>query len=140
MTKQPTDIQLDKIVHDCFSASFMSDSKWVKLISTLIQNSDLIKECKVKLIWEQEVNRHLLVSADLQFGHDFYGKSMESMVTGNPKGWYSYKEIEWLDFPKFFGNNQIQNLDLVKSSLEKIGQFHFDYQPDNLRINAYQRT
>ncbi|NJK94349.1 MAG: hypothetical protein HC905_04855 [Bacteroidales bacterium] len=94
-----SDEKIDKIIKDKFSGSFMSNSKWVKLIQLLVDNYVLIKICNVKLIYDNKI-RNMMISGDEQYDFDFYSSSMESMVT-DPivPGWTSYKEIEWVDFP-----------------------------------------
>jgi hypothetical protein len=149
VTQERDDIYLDKIIRKEFSASLMNNKKWVKLISILVENAGLIKECRVKLIWEnQNETRFLRIDEFFQYNFDFYDTAMEAMITGKPAGWYAYKEIEWLDFPRFVistdkRNVQTsveQNLALIKTKIEQIGQFHFDCTPNNLRISAYLRV
>jgi hypothetical protein len=139
---------LNKLIKKKFTTSFMSNKKWIKLITALVENSLEIKECKVKPIWDDELpTRQLLIDEDIQFGFDFYDSSMESMISGNPKGWYAYKEIEWLDFPRIVISydkkrtaiTEEQNLELIKSKIEEIGQFHMELTNDNLRLYAYLR-
>jgi hypothetical protein len=146
-TQYRKDIYLDKIIEKDFSTTLMNDSKWVKLIATLIKNSVHIKECRVKPIWDDTSKRKLLVDENKQFEIDFYKNSMESMVSGNPKGWYAYKEIEWLDFPKFIeadleneiSNHTEQDLLLIKSIIEEAGSFFMETSDSNLRLYAYVR-
>lgn len=121
----------------------MNNSKWVKLISALVDNSTLIKECKVKPIWDDsEPKRYLRIDANTQFGFDFYDTAMEAMVSGEPTGWYAYKEIEWLDFPKVTSsvNNKPpiqQNLQFIKAIIDNLGQYKLEMTQDNLRLYAY---
>lgn len=121
----------------------MNNSKWVKLISALVDNSSLIKECKVKPIWDDsEPKRYLRFDANTQFSFDFYDTAMEAMVSGEPTGWYAYKEIEWLDFPKVTSsvNNKLpiqQNLQFIKTIIENLGQYKLEMTQDNLRLYAY---
>lgn len=121
----------------------MNNSKWVKLISALVDNSSLIMECKVKPIWDDsEPKRYLRIDENTQFGFDFYDTAMEAMVSGEPTGWYAYKEIEWLDFPKVTSsvNNKLpiqQNLQFIKTIIENLGQYKLEMTQDNLRLYAY---
>ncbi len=139
------DIYLEKLIKQKFSASFMNNSKWVKLITALIENSSHIKECKVKPIWDDtESKRHLSLDKNTQFGFDFYDTAMEAMVSGEPTGWYAYKEIEWLDFPAVTNsiNNNFpvqQDLQFIKSIIDKLGQYKLELTHDNLRLYAYLR-
>lgn len=139
------DIYLDKLIKQKFSASFMNNSKWVKVISALVEISSEIKECKVKPIWDdKEPFRQLLLDENTKYGFDFYETAMEAMVSDKPTGWYSYKEIEWLDFPAMVKNDKHeipaqQNLPLIKDIIDKLGQYMTELTPDNLRLYAYFR-
>ena len=137
------DTHLDKLIKQKFSASFMNNSKWVKLISLLVDNSFQIKECIVKLICDdKEPYRQLLFNENTQFGFDFYDNAMEAMVSGKPTGWYAYKEIEWLDFPGTTSNDNDkvavqQNLPAIKALIDNLGQYKTELTQNNLRIYAY---
>ena len=137
------DHYLDKLIQQKFSASFMSNSKWVKLIATLVANVDIVKECLVKPIWEeQEPTRHLRFDENTYYDFDYYASAMESMVSGNPRGWYAYKEIEWLDFPRFITGRVkavpvTQDLEAIELLLSKVGEFRLELTEENLRLYAY---
>jgi hypothetical protein len=49
----PGDDFLDRVVSERGSVSYLNNVKWVKLLHALVANHDLIKECQVKLIWEE---------------------------------------------------------------------------------------
>lgn len=135
------DEYLDKIIKKRFSSSLMSNRKWVKIITALINNSDSVKKCFVKPIWDdEEPTRELLIDQNKQFDIDFYSSAMESMISGKPIGWYAYKEIEWLDFPKNVIVNQQpseQDLGLIEAILLSTGELHIYKTVDNLRLYAY---
>jgi len=146
--KERDDAFLNKLIRQRFPTALMNNHKWVKLITVLVANYSAIKECRVKIIWDDETPvRLLLIEEDLQFGLEFYDTSMEALITGNPKGWYQYKEIEWLDFPRYIISNnrkgtaitEEQDLEFIKSTIEAIGQFHLELTSDNLRLYAYLR-
>ena len=137
------DTYLDKLIKEKFTFSFMNDTKWVKLISLLIENSSEIKLCKVKPIWDdKEPYRKLLFTDNTKFGFDFYNNAMEAMVSDEPTGWYSYKEIHWLDFPIIVNNESetkftLQNIQLIKKLIENIGHYKTELTESNLRLYAY---
>lgn len=137
------DKYLDKIIKEKFSSALMNDSKWVKIISILVKNANSIKKCLLKPIWDdKEPTRELLIDENRQFGFDFYHNAMESMVSGNPRGWYAYKEIEWIDFPKSYLENDkkaIQDLDLIEQVLLSVGTLRSDKTDNNLRLYSYQK-
>ncbi len=120
----------------------MSNAKWVKLIAVLIANRDLIQACKVKLIWEDvDVDRWLLIGEETSYQFDYYANAMEAMITGTPRlGWTVYKEIEWLDFPRFpRDTGEAQELHTIQLKIEEVSHFQIDASADNLRLYAYRR-
>lgn len=137
------DQYLDKLIQQKFSVSLMSNSKWVKLIAAIVANVDIVKECLVKPIWEeQEPTRHLLFDENTYYDFDYYASAVESMVSGNPRGWYAYKEIEWLDFPRFITMKEkvlpvTQDLEAIELLLSEVGQFQLELTEENLRLYAY---
>jgi hypothetical protein len=113
----------------------------VKLLSTLVKNWPAIHVCRVKLIWEvASVERGLLFDEDTGYVFNYYANTMEAMVSGSPRlgGWVAYKEIEWLDFPRFAAGGE-QNLRQLQQQLAQIGQFRVEESADNLRLYAYLR-
>lgn len=139
---------LDKLIVEKNISPLMNDTKWVKLIKVFVENCNQILECQVKLLWEDDYcDRKLVFDENTSYNFDFYDKSMEAMITGSPKGWYDYKEIEYLEFPKKInfkmknGTVQIkeQNLDLIKKLILEIGNFEIYLVSDYLRIYAYYR-
>jgi hypothetical protein len=62
---------------------------------------------------------------------------MEAMISGNPRGFYEYKEIEWLDFPKQINAVETQDLDHIQQIINTLGEFRIDIDQDNLRLWAY---
>lgn len=131
--KGPTSEEIiEKLIKEKFSASFMNNSKWVKLISALIVNHHLFEEIDVKLIFDEE-RRKLIISGNEKFNFDYYPVTMESMVTkpANP-GWTKYKEIEWIEI------NGPQVDEELTEIIESIGRFNMDVSPRKLRISAYK--
>lgn len=115
-----------------FSSAFMNDSKWVKLLCVLSENEVVIENSSVKLIWDDEI-RDICINNDISYEFDFYEHSMESMISGYPKGWYHYKEIEWVEL-----KSDAQNMDKIIHLLNSIGQFETELINDNLRLYGYK--
>ena len=121
----------------------MSDSKWVRLITALVANAAEIKECLVKPIWDNvEPTRQLYLDENMHYDFNYYATAMEAMVSGKPRGWYTYKEIEWLDFPRVVTSKRVgiidtQSLDMIKEVIDQVGQFHIELTEENLRLYAY---
>ena len=136
------DAALDKVILSANLHPLMSNAKWVKLITTLVENWSLVQECKVKLIWEDEsVDRWLAIDEHTSYQFNYYASAMEAMIIGRPRlGWAAYKEIEWLDFPRFSSGKAVpQDLAGIQKKIEAVGKFQMDLSPDNLRLYAYQR-
>ncbi|GAB3648871.1 hypothetical protein GCM10027594_24280 [Hymenobacter agri] len=136
------DADLDKVILESNLHPLMSNAKWVKLIATLVKNWFLVHECKVKLIWEDEsVERLLAIDEHTSYQFNYYASAMEAMIIGRPRlGWAAYKEIEWLDFPRFASSNSLpQDLLSIQQKIDSIGKFQMELSPDNLRLYAYQR-
>jgi len=121
----------------------MSNSKWTKLLAVLVDNCELVKQCLVKPIWDEEKPfRRLLFDKHTRYDFDYYASAMEAMVSGNPKGWYAYKEIEWLDFPLLVTMAEkaapaTQDLAAIKALLDKTGQYSIELTESNLRLYGY---
>ncbi len=128
-SKPDKQIKTDKIIHQKYTAAFMSNAKWVKLITVLIENHNLIENCRVKLVWDDAV-RTLQLDENTSFGFDFYEKSMEAMVSNCPQGWCDYKEIECLEL-----SGDVAGIEAV---LLNIGKFEYEKNKNSLRLYGYK--
>jgi hypothetical protein len=130
-----SDTKIDKIILTNYTASFMNNSKWVKLIQLLVDNTQFIARCDVKLIHDDKI-RELIISGEEQFDFDFYENAMEAMIT-NPvtPGWTLYKEIEWISFPII--SEAPENIIKLKQLVQKLGDFRTDLTDEYYRIFAY---
>lgn len=131
---------LDRVVSQRKLVGCLNDAKWVKLLDTLVANFSFIKECRVKLIWEEEpVSRLLRIDENTDYKFDYYDQAMEAMITGKPHGWYAYREIEWLEFPRCL-TEQLgeQDLGAIQSALAPIGQIPLVLTSNSLRLEAYR--
>jgi len=123
----------------------MSNSKWVKLITKLVEHHSLIKECRVKLLGEDYTSlRTLRIDEYVTFNFDYYPAAMEAMISGKPRGWYAYDQIEWLDFPSEVadakGRAGAQDIAVIQHRIAEVGQFQLALTADNLRLYAYQQA
>jgi hypothetical protein len=133
---------LDKLILAAQLQPLLSNAKWVKLLTILVAQWPLVQACQVKLIWEDTRNErwlHLHEHTSYQF--NYYASAMEAMISGKPQlGWAAYKEIEWLDFPRFFSPKAAeQDLLAIQRQLEAVGQFRLETSPNQLRLYAYHR-
>ncbi|MCW8876143.1 MAG: hypothetical protein OQK04_12260 [Kangiellaceae bacterium] len=125
----------------------MNNTKWVKILKAL-SDSDLVLESKVKLVWDDELRDFGIRYAG--YCHDFYDTSMEAMISGYPKGFYDYKEIEWVDFPAeaevLVNPNNLksgtrlvaQDVQAIYKIISDIGMFELESSDSNLRLYAYK--
>lgn len=109
----------------------MSNAKWVKLLSALSSINGLSCTAEVKLVWDDEVRDFRL--DEIEFNFDFYEKSMESMISGYPRGWYDYKEIEWLKISST--NEQVIN---IKNLFKKLGVFETEDCLNSVKVVCYK--
>lgn len=136
------DVALDKVILTAQLQPLLSNTKWVKVMDTLVANWQLIHRCEVKLIWEDAaVMRRLLIEEETSYQFDYYATAMEAMITGTPRlGWAAYKEIEWLDFPRFLNDQaRPQDVAAIEQKLAAVGHFRLEASADNLRLYAYHR-
>ncbi|MGI4866214.1 MAG: DUF6678 family protein [Janthinobacterium lividum] len=131
---------LDRVISKRGLVGYLNNSKWVKLIHALVAHHDLIKECQVKLIWEEKPTGRLLrIDENTMYQFDYYDQAMEAMITGKPHGWWAYREIEWLEFPRYLtGQSSEQDLAAIQSVLTSIGQIPLVLTDDSLRLEAYR--
>jgi hypothetical protein len=107
-----------------------------------VKNWPYVHTCTVKLIWEEASGeRRLLFDEHTSYEFNYYANAMEAMITGSARlGWAAYKEIEWLDFPRFpRGSAGEQDLGRLQQQLAQMGQFKVEESSDNLRLYAYLR-
>jgi hypothetical protein len=98
-----------------FTGRHMSNAKWVKLLTALSQIEG-IGSCEAKLIWSDEIRRFHL--ENIHQDYDFYATKVEGLISGQPKGFYAYKEIEWLRF-----EHASEMLDKIEKALKNVGKF-----------------
>lgn len=121
----------EKIIKE-FSGSFMSNSKWVKLLTALSSIKGICCKAHVKLIWDENP-RSIRIDDNLEYDFDYYDSSMEAMIDGYPKGFYEYKEIEWLTI-----SDARSQLKIIENVINKFGKFEMTRDNEVLTIFAYK--
>ncbi|MEN4759009.1 hypothetical protein ABEG63_01600 [Chryseobacterium sp. C39-AII1] len=118
-----------------FSQQFMSNSKWIRLIESIVDNAHEFKMIQFKKIQGDKIGE-IYLNEDSIFEFDYWQTGFE----GNNSfgGCLDYKEIEYLIFPKFIDSNNIQNLEKIKLIIEKIGQFYFESDENELKLTCYK--
>jgi len=112
----------------------MSNAKWVKLLGALSKLNLEQAVASVKLVWDKDV-RSIRLDNNLEFNFDYYASSMESMISGYPKGFYEYKEIEWLQIKA-----PSEVIEQIESSLNNVGKFCVNHSSECIQILAYKNT
>lgn len=124
----------DQIIKERFTAAFMSNAKWVKMINTLAYKFGSIF-FNYKLIYDDVVQGSLFDIADVE---PFFIEPIK------------YKEVEWIEFPSEYenwinGNNLKagkelvkQDIEKIKQELKKIGKFHLEFHENDLKLYAYK--
>lgn len=131
---------LDQIINKRSLIGYLNNAKWVRLLHALVAHHHLIKECQVKLLWEEKPTGRLLrIDENTKYQFDYYDQAMEAMITGKPYGWWAYREIEWLEFPRYStGKSSEQDLTAIQSVLASVGQIPLVLTGDALRLEAYR--
>ncbi len=139
VTRIRTEESLDMLIASRFTGAYMNNHKWVKLINVLVLNASIIKKCIVKLVWDEKNLRTLLIDEHTSYQFEYYDTAMESMISGYPTGWYSYKEIEWIAFPKRSDTEgEQQDIESLYEILGGIGKLCSEISDVELIIYAYK--
>ena len=128
----------------------MSDSKWVRLLNALSEEDELILECLLKLVWTDDI-RFFSIGDHSGYRWDYYSFAVEGMISGPPRGWYLYKEIEWIEFPPTVEvltdtnhwnqgtTTHSHDLTRIRHVIEAAGKFDLESTEQGLRLYAYRR-
>ncbi len=122
----------DTLIHERFNSSFMSDAKWVRLLEALVGVRSLFELCKVKLVWD-ESTRDMWIPSSSSFGFAYYQSSMEGMISGTPRGFYKYKEVEWIEL-----SAEGENAESIVLKLKAIGNFELERSDKGIKLYAYR--
>lgn len=137
-TTADLDRKLDSKIKEKFSANFMSNAKWKKLIDELVDNAELIKRINFRKILDEKIGQ-LYITEDLCYDFDYWNVGFEGMNSLN--GWLLYKEIEWISFPTEFiddkNNIDSQNIEEIEKILKQIGNFRISKDSSELKLICY---
>lgn len=132
------DAALDRLLTR-FDAALMSNAKWVRLLDVLTAPPDIVVECKAKLVWDDVLRSFRIADAQYQF--DYWDNAVEALISGPPRGWYQYREIEWIAFPRIAmlaAGPAEQDLSAIRARIHSAGRFEINDDPDELRLYAYR--
>lgn len=118
-----------------FSQRLMSNSKWVRLVDSLIENIEHIIEIQFKKIQTDKIGQ-LYLDANTTYKFDYWHSGFEG---NNSFGeWLEFREIEYLIFPKFFDTNKNQDLEKISTIIKSIGEFYLELDEYELRLICYK--
>jgi len=131
-----------------FESSFMSDSKWRKLINAFIQKRIDIKDFEVKYVRDDYIH----IVSGLCFETDYNENFTESGVKDGSWGCPAeFKEIEWIQFKdniSFYRKHlihldqrkikRVQSINKIEALLIGLGVFEYDKFENKTRIYAYR--
>ena len=122
----------DNIIAERFKTSCMNNAKWLRLLDALTSIDGLVADCRTKLVWDDEI-RYMQIDG-MTHDFDYWPRAMEAMISGVPRGWYDYKEIEWIEFPTDAEHNVLE----IRSTIDAVGQFELESTDTALRLYAYR--
>jgi hypothetical protein len=130
------DREIEKAISK-FSQHLLSNAKWVRLIDKLANSVDIVKRVEFKKV-QNDLVGELYLNADTTFGFDYWQNGFEGH--NSLGGWLTFKEIEYLIFPRNVDrdNNIVQDLDQIMQLVISIGEFSIDLNEDRLKLNCYQ--
>ncbi|MDX1830528.1 MAG: hypothetical protein R3342_13390 [Lutibacter sp.] len=134
------DQQIDREIEKSivrFSEHLMSNSKWVRLIDRLVDGSSWIEKIEFKKVQNEQIGE-LYLEEDTTYGFDYWQNGFEGH--NSLGGWLTFKEIEYLIFPKTVGTEPLkeQNLIKIQELIENVGQFVLDTNKDRIKLICYR--
>ncbi|WP_430815153.1 DUF6678 family protein [Carboxylicivirga sp. RSCT41] len=129
-----------------FDSSFMSNSKWSKLIHALIDNEIDIAEFEIKYVRTNHIYKELGFCFEESYENNFtkFGL-LDGGLTSGPA---NFKEIEWIEFKdnlvfcrrhnkkaELNYKKRIQYVDIIVDILNSLGSF--EYEKNNYRLKIY---
>lgn len=127
--------EIEKAV-SLFSEHLMSNSKWVRLINKLVENISQIKKIELKKVQSEQIEE-IFLDKESTFGFDYWQNGFEG---NNSFGeWLTFKEIEYLIFPKIVNNEPmiVQDLSKIIELIESVGQFAIEATEERIKLICY---
>jgi hypothetical protein len=129
-----------------YNNRFMNNPKWKKLFYTIFINSDIIKQCEISDFFGYQVIELKLNKNIKEVNEYLFDDFIDEYLT-DAEYPISYREIEYLEFrknkPEWIGRavlktEKLQNTDIIKEIISKIGQFHWEENENYIRIYGYK--
>ena len=116
--------RLDGILSRNYSASYMSNTKWIKLLKATCAFYPYIQKINYKLVYSNEVKNTFTEEHEEHISEYWF---IEPSI---------YKEIEWLEFP-YEGNSGLTSFE---TKINQLGKFQVVKTLTGLRILGYERV
>lgn len=134
------DEQIDREIEKAiskFSQHLMSNSKWIHLIETLVKNIEKVKKVQFKKV-QQDLIGELYLKENTTFEFDYWENGFEG--NNSLGGWLTFKEIEYLVFPRVidFDKNVEQDLEQIMKLITNVGQFNLEINENTLKLTCYK--
>ena len=129
-----------------FSSSFMSNSKWTRLFAVLSQHHDVIEECLMKSIFDDQL-RKIPIPNFAFYANTFSDSGIKDVMVGGPS---SFKTIEWIEFQRHVTTQRtarteslepfhsLQDIQKISDILDTVGQFAKEITEDKLIVYGYK--
>ena len=120
-----------------FSQHMMSNSKWVKLVEKLVQNSNMILKIEFKKVQSNQIGT-LYLNEDTTFELDYWQNGFEG--SNSLGGWLTFKEIEFITFPQIvdINKNITQDIKEIEKLIDSVGKFSLEINNNILKLNCYK--
>ncbi|PKH50916.1 hypothetical protein CXF68_09555 [Tenacibaculum sp. Bg11-29] len=130
------DREIEKAV-SVFSEHLMSNSKWVRLIDRLVENVAKIQKIEFKKVQKDQIGE-LYLEEDTTYGFDYWKNGFEGH--NSLGGWLTFKEIEYLIFPRIVNseNESSQDLNEIKNLINSAGQFFLEIDENKIKLICYK--
>ena len=115
----------------------MSNSKWVRLVDKLVENADKILRIEFKKVQQDQIGE-LFIDEDTTFEFDYWLNGFEGC--NSLGGWLTFKEIEYLVFPRVVdsGKHLEQDLKLIETLINAVGHFDLEIDIDKIKLTCYK--
>jgi len=119
-----------------FSQQLMSNSKWIRLVETIVENANDFKKIQFKKIQNNNIGE-LFINEDSIFEFDFWQSGFEG---NNSLGdWLEYREIEFLIFPEIINSKVSHDLYKIEKKIRNIGEFCIEHDENELKLICYKK-
>lgn len=139
-------LELEKIIHS-FSESYMSNSKWKRVFTELIQQKHIIKKCEIFDFFYSGINEMNWEKINDKSSEDITQEYISNNITTSEYPKTYYKEIEYIEFPKNWiektdssSIRKTQNTEKIKEILSKKGKFKWEENEHGLKLIGYKNN